>query len=98
MQKAAGGGVSASELRAAEEEIKRLKDQVGPHIWFCVWSFLRVSMGYLASLIPRPYALLAVRNSRRGPGLIHHVMSATVVFLRQQVAVLPIYMYNGVSS
>ena len=44
---------------------------------------------------------LAVRNSRRGPGLVHHVMSATVVFLRQQItmfAVLPIYMYNGVSS
>ena len=44
---------------------------------------------------------LAVRNSCRGPGLVHHVMSATVVFLRQQItmfAVLPIYMYNGVSS
>ena len=44
---------------------------------------------------------LAVRNSRRGPGLVHHVMSATVVFLRQQItmfAVLPIYLYNGVSS
>ena len=38
---------------------------------------------------------LAVRNSRRGPGLVHHMMSTTVVFLRQQIAmfaVFPIYM------
>ena len=44
---------------------------------------------------------LAVRNSRRGPGLVHHVMSTTVVFLHHQMtmfAVLPIYMYNGVSE
>ena len=35
------------------------------------------------------------------PGLVYHVMSAAVVFLRHQItmfAVLPIYMYNGVSS
>ena len=54
------------------------------------------------ALFPGPArSSLAVWNSRRGPGLVHHVMSATVVFLRQQIAmfaVLPIYMYNGVSS
>ena len=52
----------------------------------------------IASFPGPAHLSLAVRNSRRGPGLIHHVMSATVVFLRQQIAmfaVLPIYMYNG---
>jgi len=32
MQRAGGGTASASELRAAEEEIKRLKDQVSLHL------------------------------------------------------------------
>ena len=34
------------------------------------------------SLVPRPCARLslAVQNSLRGPGLVHHVMSATVYF------------------
>ena len=55
----------------------------------------------LASFPGPAHSSLAVRNLLRGPGLIHHVMSATVVFLRQQItmfAVLSIYMYNGVSS
>ena len=54
------------------------------------------------ALFPGPArSSLAVQNSRRGPGLVHHVMSATVVFLRHQITmfvVLPIYMYEGVSS
>ena len=39
---------------------------------------------------------LTVRNSLRGPGLVHHVMSATFVFLRHQItfAVLPILVYT----
>ena len=54
----------------------------------------------LASFPGPARSSLAVRNLHRRPGLIHHVMSATVVFVRHQVmfAVLPIYMYNGVSS
>ena len=55
----------------------------------------------LASFPGPARSLLVVRNSRRGPGLVHHVMSATVVFLRHQItmfAVLPMYMYNGVSE
>ena len=41
---------------------------------------------------------LAVQNSLRGPGLVHHVMSAIVVFLRHQItmfAVLPIRLYTS---
>ena len=48
----------------------------------------------LASFPGPARSSLAVRNSLRGPGLVHHVMSATVVFLRHQItmfAVLPIY-------
>ena len=55
----------------------------------------------LASFPGPARSSLAVRSSCRGPGLVHHVMSATVVFLRQQItmfAVLPIYMYKEVSS
>ena len=49
------------------------------------------------SLVPRPCAFVASSTKlaqRRGPGLVHHVISATVVFLRHQImmfAVLPIY-------
>ena len=56
---------------------------------------------HVASFPGPAHSSLAVRNSLRGPGLVHHVMSATVVFLRHQItmfAVLPIYMYNGISS
>ena len=67
---------------------------------FC--SLVYMIHGMAVASFPGPArSSLAVRNSRRGPGLVHHVMSATVVFLRQQIimfAVLPIYMYNGVSS
>ena len=38
---------------------------------------------WLASFPGPARSSLAVRNSCRGPGLVHHVMSATVVFLRQ---------------
>ena len=58
-------------------------------------------MAELASFPGPVRSSLAVRNLLRGPGLVHHVMSATVVFLRQQItmfAVLPIYMYKEVSS
>ena len=46
-----------------------------------------VTTGVCPSLVPRPFARLslAVQNSRRGSGLVHHVMSATVVFLRHLV-------------
>ena len=59
------------------------------------------TVGDVASFPGPACSSLAVRNSLRGPGLVHHVMSATVVFLRYQItmfAVLPMYMYNGVSS
>ena len=60
-------------------------------IWTCTAqsseSFIamfRWCCDHLASF-PGPARLsLAVRNSRRGPGLVHHVMSATVVFLRHR--------------
>ena len=55
----------------------------------------------LASFPGPARSSLAVRNPLRGPGLVHHVMSATVVFVRQQItmfAVLPIYMYKEVLS
>ena len=64
--------------------------------------FRNLERGVQLASFPGPArSSLAVRNSRRGPGLVHHVMSATVVFLRHQItmfAVLPIYMCNGVSS
>ena len=63
---------------------------------------LNFGKGVFLASFPGPARLsLAVRNSLRGPGLVHYVMSATVAFLRHQItmfAVLPIYMYNGVSS
>jgi len=54
----------------------------------------------LASFPGPARSSLAVRNSRRGPGLIHHVMSATVVFLRHQITccLWSFTVYNGVSS
>ena len=41
------------------------------------------SVAVLASFPGPARSSLAVRNLRRGPGLVHHVMSATVVFLCQ---------------
>ena len=38
--------------------------------------------GGLASFPGPARSSLAVRNSRRGPGLVHHVMCATAVILR----------------
>ena len=49
--------------------------------------------GRRVASFPGPaHSSLTVRNSLRGPGLVHHVMSATVVFLHHQImfAVLPI--------
>ena len=45
----------------------------------------------LASFPGPARSSLAVRNSLRGPGLVRHVMSATVVFLRHQ---MPCYLYT----
>ena len=87
--------------QAAKKEGGKLLDSL--------WN--RTEIDQLSNLVPRGLPLasfpgpaclpLAVWNLCRGPGLVHHVMSATVVFLRQQIAmfaVLPIYMHNGVSS
>ncbi len=55
----------------------------------------------LASFPGPARSSLAVRNSRRGrwPGLVHHVMSAPVVFLRHQIAMFAVLpMYKEVSS
>ena len=44
----------------------------------------KLTLGVNCSLVPRPCARssLAVRNSCRGPGLVHHVMCAAAVILR----------------
>ena len=79
--------------------VKFRKDRVKMQIWGKPAIFFSWAMS-VASFPGPARSSLAVRNSRRGPGLVHHVMSATVVFLRQQItmfAVLPIYMYNGIS-
>ena len=50
----------------------------------CEKELKNVAGGYCVTSFPGPArSSLAVRNSRRGPGLVHHVMSATVVFLCQ---------------
>ena len=53
------------------------------------------------SLVPTPCVFVTCSTKFAQRAWAHHVMSATVVFLRHQItmfAVLPIYMYKGVSS
>ena len=46
-----------------------------------VW--VRGPRGWVVASFPGPaHSSLAVQNLRRGPGLVHHVMCTTVVFLR----------------
>ena len=50
---------------------------------FCIPVSSNLTCRLSLASFPGPARLsLAVRNSLRGPGLVHHVMSATVVFLR----------------
>ena len=61
----------------------------------CGSSFRGVWGHALASFPGPARSLLAVRNSRRGPGLIHHVMRAAGIILRHTSCVVEITT-NGV--
>ena len=72
-------------------------------VYMCAYDFTSTKLpdSRLASFSGLVRSLLAVQNSHRKPGLVHHVISAAGCVLRQQItmfAVVAKSVYNGVRS